>query len=177
MHNFKKINFLISSIRTVGKFGIKVKEGKVTESEFNVVFKKIKQKKYTEKEASIVVKNLLFASSFISSRRTDYEIPSNEALLHVLKYVNIKGSANLKVLYSLLRNMTKIKKNKNNKKHFVCRKKISKIAFKEFRDRINFITNTDKELKITKEILTAYEDLKEKIKKLSLILINIIYLS
>jgi len=117
-HILKKINFLTSSDHTIGYFAESVKDGTVTESEFNKILKKIKKKKYTEKEA-IIVKNLLFASSFLTYQRTDYEVPSNEALLHVLKYVNIKGSANLNVLYSLFRNMTKVKKDKNKKKYYV----------------------------------------------------------
>ena len=117
-HILKKINFLTSSDHTIGYFAESVKDGTVTESEFNKIFDKNK-KKNSEKKAVIVVKKLLFADSFVSYQRTDYEIPSNEALLHVLKYVNIKGSANLNVLYSLFRNMTKVKKDKNKKKYYV----------------------------------------------------------
>jgi len=40
----KRINFLTSSNRTLANFGIYVKEGKITENEFNKIFDKNKKK-------------------------------------------------------------------------------------------------------------------------------------
>jgi len=57
--------------------------------------------------------------------------------------------------------MTKIKKDKNNKKYFVFRKKINREVFNEFNDRIKYISNKDKKLKITNEIIKKIEDLKK----------------
>jgi len=51
-----KLNFLTSSLRAVGKFGIKVKEGKVTESEFDEIFEKIKKKNILKKKQLLLLK-------------------------------------------------------------------------------------------------------------------------
>jgi len=91
------LNFILFN-----KLGRDVFKGKVEEFEFKKVFEKFNLNKLTEVEARIVTGNLILASLLIPKARTNYQIPRNETLLHVLNFIDIEGSSNLKILYLLL---------------------------------------------------------------------------
>ncbi|OUM67188.1 hypothetical protein PIROE2DRAFT_5456 [Piromyces sp. E2] len=96
-----EIDFLNSSIYDIKCFADAVNEGTIKESEIKEIFEKVKSKKYTEEEVTELVIIIIFASFIIPNTRVDYHVYSNEALLYVLSFVDIKGSANLKILYLL----------------------------------------------------------------------------
>ena len=73
-----------------------VEEGEVKDSEINIIFNKIKAKTYDEGEAKIMIKNIVLASFNIHSKRTDYQTPTKEALIHLGKFIKMKGSTNYK---------------------------------------------------------------------------------
>jgi len=162
-YNLEKLDFLTSEEEEIKYFTYDVNDGTVDESVFNKVFEKIKLNKYTEKEAIIVVKNLIIASFLVQSQRTDYQTPCYEALLHVLSFIDIEGSANLKILYSLFSVMTVIKKDKDNKEYYVFSNVICNEVFRDFNRRLEYLSKKDKNLKIANEIETVYNDLKKKI--------------
>jgi len=85
-----KFNFLTSSEKQIRKFAILVDEGRVSDSVIKEKFKVIKTKKYNEKNAKIIIKNITIASYNISRERTDYQTLSDEALVHLVKFIKIK---------------------------------------------------------------------------------------
>eukprot|EP00833_Pecoramyces_ruminatium_P008213 jgi/Orpsp1_1/1182245/evm.model.c7180000080457.1 len=84
-----KFNFLTSSDEYLRKFGYSVRDGEVSDIEINKIFNEINSNIYTEENARTLIRNIIIASYNVDSARTDYETPSDETLLHLIKFINI----------------------------------------------------------------------------------------
>ncbi|OUM67207.1 hypothetical protein PIROE2DRAFT_58936 [Piromyces sp. E2] len=160
--NLSKLDFLTSPDYVIENFAYSVEEGTIEESEVKEIFDKIKSKKYTEEEAKKIVKNIILASSIVPEQRTDYQFPSNEALLHVLSFIDIKGSANLKILYSLFPYIIGIEKDEDNNEYCYFNETGPKEIYSEFCDRFYCMSSKDKNLDIAKRIEKIYNKLIEE---------------
>jgi len=148
----KTFDFLTSEESDIKFFVHGVNKGIVKESKFLKKFEKIKSNKYTEEEAKIIVTNLIETSHYIPRVRTDYHIPSNEALLYVLKFIDIEGSSNLKIIYSLLPRIMIFGKKKNYINLGAPRELHS-----EFYDRLYYLSEKDKKLDLANNIKALYQ--------------------
>jgi len=155
-----KFNFLTSSEKDIRYFTDSVYEGTINESEFNKIFNEIKLNKYSEEEAKIVVSNLVFASFLLPNQRTDYQVPSNEALLHVLSFIDIEGSANLKIIYSIFSVIT-IFEEDIDKEYYELKREVSEELYLEINNRLSYMSNKDKKLEIANKIENIYKALKD----------------
>ncbi|OUM67190.1 hypothetical protein PIROE2DRAFT_5458 [Piromyces sp. E2] len=134
--DLSKFNFLNISLKKIRRFTNSVNKGTVKESEIKEIFEKVKSKKYTKKEVTYLVRNIIFAAFIIPKFRIDYHIYSNEALLYVLSFVDIKGSANLKILYSLFPYIIITKKDKNNNKIYSFNTSVPRELKIDYYDRL-----------------------------------------
>eukprot|EP00833_Pecoramyces_ruminatium_P017876 jgi/Orpsp1_1/1191908/evm.model.d7180000089314.1 len=127
-----KFNFLTSSEKHIREFAHLVEIGKVSDSVINEKFNEIKTNKFNEKKAKIIIKNITIASYNVSRERTDYKTLSDEALVHLVKFIKIKGSINLKILYALYSNVIKYVKYKNKKKNYYFNSESSEEVYSDF---------------------------------------------
>jgi len=152
-----KFNFLTSSEKHIKKFANLVNEGRVSDLVIDEKFNEIKKNNYSEKKAKIIIKNITIASYNVSRERTDYQTLSDESLVHLVKFIKIRGSINLKLLYALFSNVI-YKKKKN---YYFNRKSCGEVNL-DFNNRLYYLGNKDQKTKIGKKIKRIYNELKEK---------------
>jgi len=157
-----KFNFLTSSEKQIRRFAILVDEGRVSDSVIKEKFQVIKTKKYNEKKAKIIIKNITIASYNVSRERTDYQTLSDEALVHLVKFIKIRGSINLKIIYALFSNVIHYIRYKDKKKKYYFNKKSCGEVNSDFYNRLYYLGNKDQKTKIGKKIKRIYNELEEK---------------
>jgi len=164
------LNFLTSSEIDIRCFGNLVKKGKIGDSKINETFEKIKSNTYSEEDSKTIIKNLIIASHNVDSERTDYQTPLNETLLYMVKFININGSINLKILYALFPFVITTVKDKKNNEYYIFNEKSDTKINSEFSNRLHYMNEKDKKEDIAKEIKEIYTSLRNKVHKSSFLI-------
>ncbi|OUM60032.1 hypothetical protein PIROE2DRAFT_63384 [Piromyces sp. E2] len=138
-----EIDFLNSSLYEIRCFAESVNEGDVKEYQVKEIFEKVKLKKYTEEEAKYLVFNIIFAFFVVPKIRVDFQVYSNEALLYVLNFINIEGSSNLKILYSLFSCIIVTEEDEDNNKRYSFSYGIPREIKIDFYDRLYYLRYMD----------------------------------
>jgi len=157
----KEFSFLKSKKRHIEKFATLVMDGEVKESEINKIFDEIYVNKYyTEAQAIEIIQKISIASYRVSYKRTDYQVPSGEALIYLSKFIKIEGSINLKILYALFDYLIYAEKRKNGRNCFNFRNIDNEYLYTNFLKRLHHLNKKDKQLRVAKNIERIFNKLK-----------------
>jgi len=160
LNNF---SFIYSSELKVKRFANLVIDGDINETEINEKFDEIKEiNDYTEEEANRIIQKISIAAYIVPIERTDYQVPSGEALIYMSDFIKIKGSINLKILYALFDYIVVDKKDENNNNHYYFRNRNNKEVYPDFRERLHYLNKKDKQLETAKNIEKIFNDLNNE---------------